>query len=118
MREVAIIGAGELGGAVAHVLARHDLVGSIRLIDEQGRVAEGKALDIAQAAPTEEFTPGLSEPTDVATAAAAAVVIVADRASGGEWQGDEALQLVRQLSLSTARAVKSESCLTSCNASS
>ena len=40
---------------VAHVLARRDAVESIRLIDENGRVAEGKALDITQAAPLEGF---------------------------------------------------------------
>src|SRR5262245_3871780 len=48
MQEVAIVGAGELGGAVAHVLARRDAVRSIVLADESGRVAAGKALDIAQ----------------------------------------------------------------------
>ncbi len=60
MQEVAIIGAGELGGAVAHALARSNLVRSIRLIDETGRVAAGKALDIAQAAPIEGFATRLS----------------------------------------------------------
>ena len=70
MQEVAIIGAGELGGAVAHVLARRDLVA----IDHarsttRARVAAGKALDIAQAAPVEGFATQLSGATDVSTAA-------------------------------------------------
>jgi hypothetical protein len=51
MREVAIVGAGELGGLVAHALARRNSAGVIRLIDDSSRVAEGKALDISQAAP-------------------------------------------------------------------
>ena len=63
MREVAIVGAGELGGAVAHVLARRDVVRSIRSIDETGRVAAGKALDIAQAAPVEGFATKLTGTT-------------------------------------------------------
>ncbi len=45
MQRVAIIGAGELGGATAHALARSNLVRSITLIDETRRVAAGKALD-------------------------------------------------------------------------
>src|SRR6267378_2885837 len=105
MQEVAIIGAGELGGAVAHALARRDLVRAVRLIDEKGRVAEGKALDIAQAAPIEGFATQLSGSTDVAAAAGARVIILADRMGGGEWQGEEGLQLVKRLSLGAARAV-------------
>src|SRR6185503_11446956 len=105
MQEVAIIGAGELGGALAHLLARRDLVRSIRLIDEKGRVAEGKALDIAQAAPVEPFATDLSGSTDISTAAGAEIIVIADRASGGEWQGDDALQLVRRLARSAPGAV-------------
>ena len=55
MQDVAIIGAGELGGALAHVLARRDVASTIRLIDETGGVAAGKALDIMQSAPIERF---------------------------------------------------------------
>src|SRR5437762_8607579 len=108
MQEVAIIGAGELGGAIAHLLARHDLVRSIRLIDETGRVAAGKALDISQAAPVECFATELSGFNDVSMAAAAAVVILADphdRAAQGEWQGDAGLLLLKRLAQTAAGAV-------------
>jgi malate dehydrogenase len=105
MHEVAIIGAGELGGALAHVLARRDAVRSIRLVDEKGRVAEGKALDIAQAAPVEGFATRITGSVDIATAAGASVIVLADRVAGGEWQGDEALQLVRQLARSAPQAI-------------
>src|SRR5712671_5731236 len=105
MQEVAIIGAGELGGALAHVLARRDVVGSIRLIDEKGRVAEGKALDIAQAAPVEGFATQLSGSADVSTAAGATVIVIADRLDGGDWQGEDALQLVRRLTRSAPGAI-------------
>ena len=50
MRAIAIIGAGELGGALAHVLARRHAAAAVHLIDDSGRVAEGKALDLMQAA--------------------------------------------------------------------
>jgi malate dehydrogenase len=93
MQQVAIIGAGELGGAVAHALARSNLVQSVRLIDETRRVAAGKALDIAQAAPVEGFATQLSGATDVSMAAGASIVILADRITGGEWQGEDGLAL-------------------------
>jgi malate dehydrogenase len=97
MQAVAIIGAGEIGGALAHVLARRDVVGEIRLIDESGRVAAGKALDIAQAAPVELFATQMSGSTDISTAAGAAIVVIADRMGGGEWSGEDGLMLVRRL---------------------
>ena len=105
MHEVAIVGAGELGGALAHVLARRDAARALRLIDDTGRVAEGKALDIAQAAPVEGFATQLSGSTDWATGAGARVIVVADRFGRGEWSGDEGLQLVGQLARSASAAV-------------
>jgi malate dehydrogenase len=105
MHEVAIVGAGELGGALAHVLARRDAARTIRLIDDKGRVAEGKALDIAQAAPVEGFATQLSGSTDWATGAGAPVIVVADQFGRGEWSGDEGLQLVGQLARSAPGAV-------------
>jgi len=97
MSAIAIIGAGELGGAIAHQLARRDAVATIRLIDDRDRIADGKSLDIMQAAPIEGFATELSGSTDLAAAGGADIVIVADRAGGGEWQGEEALQLVGRL---------------------
>lgn len=97
MLEVAVIGAGELGGATAHLLARRDLASRVQLVDDRGRVAEGKALDIMQAAPVEQFTTIVAGSTDVTAAGGADVVIVADRAAGAEWRGDAALMLVKRL---------------------
>ena len=100
MQDVAIIGAGELGGATAHALARSNLVRSITLIDDTRRVAAGKALDIAQAAPVEGFATQLSGATDISMAAGKSIVILADRVTGGEWQGEDGLVLLQQLSRS------------------
>jgi malate dehydrogenase len=105
MHEVAIVGAGELGGAVAHMLAQRDIVRSIRLVDEAGRVAAGKALDIAQAAPVEGFATQLTGSTEIATAAGASVIVIADRMGAGEWQGEDAFQLVRRVVQMAPRAV-------------
>lgn len=98
MRVSAIIGAGELGGMLAHVLARRDLVSTIRLIDETGHVAEGKALDIMQSAPIEGFATSVSGSTDLTRAVGAALIVIADRAGGSEWQGEDGLLLLKRLS--------------------
>src|SRR5262245_35939145 len=105
MREVAILGAGDIGGATAHVLARSDAVRSIRLVDESGTIAAGKALDIAQAAPVDGFATQLSGGTDIAAAAGASVIVIADRVAGGEWRGDEGAQFLKRLSTMAPRAV-------------
>jgi malate dehydrogenase len=105
MHSVAIVGAGELGGTIAHALARRDGVGAITLVDETGRVAAGKALDIAQAAPVEGFATELTGATDLSNAASAAVVVIADRVTGGEWQGEDALMLLKRLTQTASRAV-------------
>lgn len=97
MPDVAIVGAGELGDALAHLLARRDVVKMIRLIDETGTIAAGKALDIMQASPIEGFSTEIAGSADLMTAAGAAVIVVADRADGVEWQGEEGLALLRRL---------------------
>lgn len=105
MREVAIVGAGELGGVTAHALARRNAAGLIRLIDDAGRVAEGKALDISQAAGSEGFNAIVVGSTDLSTAAGAGIIVLADRADGAEWSVEQALTLVRRLHAWAPRAL-------------
>src|SRR5581483_4513343 len=101
---IAIIGAGELGGAVAHALARRDVARRMTLIDEHGRVAEGKALDISQAAPVEGFASTLTGAREISSAAGAEIIVVADRFSGGEWQADETLGFVKRIAQTSPHA--------------
>jgi malate dehydrogenase len=105
MTRIAILGAGELGGLLAHVLARRHIAQSIQLVDDAGRVAEGKALDLMQAAPIEGFATEISGSTDVSRAAGAAIVVLADRHGGAEWQDDAALMLLERLRQFEKRAV-------------
>ena len=98
METVAIIGAGDIGATTARALAQLQCAGEIRLIDRNGAVAAGKALDIQQSGPIEGFDLRLTGSTDITAALGAAAVIVADPADGdGEWRGDGALELVRRL---------------------
>lgn len=106
MSDVAIIGAGELGGAVAHLLARRNIVRSLLLIDEAGRVAAGKALDIAQAGAVEGSATAVEGSTDLYGSGGAAVVVLTDRAGQRtEWQGEEALALLKTLAQISPRAI-------------
>jgi len=49
-KKIALIGAGMIGGTLAHICAREEL-GDVVLMDLQEGVAKGKALDIAEASP-------------------------------------------------------------------
>jgi len=104
MQEVAIIGAGELGGDIAHALARRDLAARVRLLDPTGDVAAGKALDILQAAPIASFATQVSGAADVMRATAADAIVIADRAGTPDWPLDELLQVVKQIRSAATRA--------------
>jgi malate dehydrogenase len=97
MAYVAIVGAGELGGLLAHGLARRQLAADVGLFDEQGRVAEGKALDIMQAAPVEAFASRVSGGADMSRVAGASVVVLADTAGPAAWSDDAAIGLIGRI---------------------
>ncbi|MQA29756.1 MAG: hypothetical protein GEU82_07950 [Luteitalea sp.] len=105
MEEVAIVGAGELGGALAYRLARRDMVSHIRLVDARGQIAAGTALDIMQASPIGRFTTSVSGYSDITRAAGAHVVVLADAPGGADWQGDAGLLLLAQLAEIAPRSV-------------
>ena len=97
MSLVAILGAGEIGGATARALAVRARVGAIRLIDEQPNIAAGKALDLRQAGPICGSDTRIDGSTDFSSAAGATAIVLADAAAGGEWSGDTGLALLRHL---------------------
>lgn len=98
MATVVIIGAGDIGGATARQLAATDLVSRIVLVDDLTGVASGKALDVAQSSPVDRYHTALSGSGDVAVVVGAVAVVIADRAAGSaEWQGDEALTLLKRV---------------------
>jgi malate dehydrogenase len=97
MSIVAIIGAGPLGGALAHTLAGRSRVAEVRLIDPEGRVAEGKALDIQQSSPVEQFSTRVTAATSIAAAAGANAIVLTDLLPGAEIAGETGLALLRQL---------------------
>jgi malate dehydrogenase len=97
MHQVAIIGAGEVGGLLAHALARRNVASDIVLIDDNERAAQGKALDIAQAAPIEGFASRVSGTADTAVAAGATIVALADPFGATALGGESALLVLKRL---------------------
>jgi malate dehydrogenase len=94
---IAIIGAGPIAGALAHKLAGRSRVREVRLIDGEGTVAKGKALDIYQSGPIENASAPVTAADSIHAAAGADVVVIADQAGGQEHTGEAGLSLVRQL---------------------
>ena len=96
---VCIVGAGELGGAVADALARGERVARVVLVDDAGEVASGKALDIQQSGAISRFHTRLEGTTDLSRVTGCDACVLADRAGRltSEWQGEEALALVKRL---------------------
>jgi malate dehydrogenase len=97
MDRVVVLGAGELGGLLAHALAKHSVTQHICLVDEKGRVADGKALDIMQAAPIEGFSANVIGSSDPSIAGGATVVVIADPSGAPEFQGEAALTLLKRV---------------------
>jgi malate dehydrogenase len=64
-KKIALIGAGMIGGTLAHLAAMREL-GDIVLFDIVEGVPEGKALDIAQAGPIDDFDAKLKGTSDYA----------------------------------------------------
>ena len=104
MSTVAILGAGEIGSAIAQRLAERERVREIRLVDEEAAVAAGKSLDIQQSAPVRGFDTRLVATADVLTAAGTDVVVLADALDGGEWRDERGLEVVEKLMRAGTRA--------------
>jgi len=105
MSFIAILGAGALGGALAHKLVCRNRTRDVRLIDVEGRIAQGKALDILQSSPIEGFSTRVSGADTLEAAAGASVIVIADSASGdAEYTGEPGLAMVRRLTALEAAA--------------
>lgn len=73
--KIALIGAGNIGGTLAHLAALKEL-GDIVLFDIADGTPQGKGLDIAQSSPVDCFNAKMSGTTDYKDIAGADVIIV------------------------------------------
>lgn len=95
---VAIIGAGEIGGAVARALAQRGRVKAIQLIDENESIAAGKALDVTQSGPLTRSDTRITASATLETAAKMSVIVLADPAnSESDWNGESALAMLHRM---------------------
>ncbi|WP_439580239.1 malate dehydrogenase [Elioraea sp.] len=73
--KIALIGAGNIGGTLAHLIGLKEL-GDVVLFDVFGGVAAGKALDIMQSGPVDGFDAMMTGGSDYAAIKGADVVII------------------------------------------
>jgi malate dehydrogenase len=73
--KIALIGAGNIGGTLAHMIGLKEL-GDVVMFDVFGGVAAGKALDLMQSSPVDGFDSAMSGGSDYAAIAGADVIIV------------------------------------------
>ena len=73
--KIALIGAGNIGGTLAHLAALKEL-GDIVLFDIADGIPQGKALDIAESTPIEGASVGLSGSKNYSAIKGADVIIV------------------------------------------
>ena len=74
-KKIALIGAGMIGGTLAHLAAMKEM-GDVVLFDIAEGMPQGKALDLAQSGPVESFDSNLKGANDYADIAGADVIIV------------------------------------------
>ena len=74
-KKITLIGAGQIGGTLAHLIALKDLA-DVVLFDVAAGIAKGKALDIAQSSPVDGFNVNLSGTNDYEDTKNSDVIIV------------------------------------------
>jgi malate dehydrogenase len=76
MTKVTVIGAGNVGATCANVLAHKDIVKQVVLLDINGELAKGKALDTWQQAPIDSYSTSLIGTSDYADTANSDIVVI------------------------------------------
>tara|TARA_B110001452_G_scaffold44492_1_gene34027 strand:- start:33 stop:989 length:957 start_codon:yes stop_codon:yes gene_type:complete len=74
-KKITLIGAGQIGGTLAHLIALKELA-DVVLFDVAEGIAKGKALDIAQSSPVDGFNVNLSGTSDYADTKNSDVIII------------------------------------------
>lgn len=76
MQKITVVGAGNVGATVANVMAHHDIVKEVVLLDIQGDLARGKALDSWQQAPIDYYSTRLTGTEDYAATKDSDLVVI------------------------------------------
>jgi malate dehydrogenase len=76
MSKISLIGAGQIGGTLAHLIGLKELADEVVLFDVASGIAKGKALDIAQSSPVDGFNVRFSGTDDYKDIKDSDVVII------------------------------------------
>ena len=76
MKKISLIGAGQIGGTLAHLIGLKELVNEVVLFDVASGVAKGKALDIAQSSSVDGFNVKFSGTDDYRNIKDSDVIII------------------------------------------
>ena len=76
MSKISLIGAGQIGGTLAHLIGLKELADEVVLFDVASGIAKGKALDISQSSPVDGFHVRLSGTDDYKDIKDSDVVII------------------------------------------
>ena len=76
MKKISLIGAGQIGGTLAHLIGLKELVDEVVLFDVASGVAKGKALDIAQSSSVDGFNVRFSGTDNYADIKKSDVIII------------------------------------------
>jgi len=119
MNKITIVGAGKVGSTTAHIATRKHL-GDIVLLDIIEGLAEGKAIDIAEASPIKLSSPGIIGTRDwEKTADSDIVVITSGSPRGPGMSRDDLLtknvQIVKDVSQKTAKYSPDSIVIVVCN---
>ena len=75
-KKISLIGAGQIGGTLAHLIGLKELVDEIILFDVAKGIAKGKALDIAQSSSVDGFNVNLCGTDDYEDIKESDVIII------------------------------------------
>ena len=76
MTKVTVVGAGNVGATCANVLAHMDILKHVHLLDIQGAMAQGKALDTWQQAPIDSYSTYLTGSDKYEDTAGSDIVVI------------------------------------------
>jgi malate dehydrogenase len=76
MAKVTVIGAGNVGATLAHVLAQGDVASSVTLVDVVEGMPQGKALDMREAGPLQDYDCAVTGTNSIEEGVAGAEVVV------------------------------------------
>ena len=112
--KITIVGAGNVGATTAHIAATKQL-GDIVLLDIIEGLAEGKALDIAEASPVQLYDCSIIGTTDWQKTADSDIVIITSGLPRKPGMSRDDLQIVKQVSEKTAKYSPNSIVIVVCN---